>query len=210
MNPVPIETVVKQCIQSALDEHVLVPGKKTGSRVLHPLILQRLNDNGLDATKEFRELNVHGPAWRYWKSEEIVPAPAGWKSVDVKVTYQGAIVALVEIESDLDDLPANPGEYPRNRNGSYAVKSLARNKGGDSFESYHPLERMAVAAIAWAGQASDAHSMAQIKGNSPAVHNPSGLPLFVAVERCRSNDLVILKPRLLSLKAEILWKEKRG
>jgi hypothetical protein len=116
----------------------------------------------------------------------------------------GIPLALIETESDLDDLRL---EGTSKRRGHYDVHSIASSEVGGPFSSYKSLERMAAAAYYHKhrdlGEAAVAR-LETLASNAPADHNPAGLELFLVVGRCRQSDRSILAPRLESLGAQLI------
>lgn len=74
---------------------------------------------------------------------EEIPTRAR-RIIDLVVYRSGSPVALIEAESDLNDL-VNSGTT--RRNGHYDVASIGRSANGANFNSYKSLERMASAAF---------------------------------------------------------------
>jgi hypothetical protein len=66
------------------------------------------------------------------------------RKIDIVVRAGQQPIALIEIESDLNDLKKSG---VTNRNGHYDVFSIAKSADGAYFDSYKPLERMAAAAF---------------------------------------------------------------
>lgn len=119
-------------------------------------------------------------------------------------------VALIEVESDLDDLQESGVS---GRSGHYDVSSIAVSTQGQHFNSYKSLERMAAAAFYFYLHQRDkkypeiGHALEcleALRSDVPADHNPTGLMLFLASGRCRPVDRRILEPRLKSLNASLI------
>jgi hypothetical protein len=149
------------------------------------------------------------PVWRDKLGEEIAPT-MGRRKIDI-VVYDGALpVALIEIESDLDDLRDSGIST---RNGHYDVFSIAKSASGAYFHSYKSLERMAAAGIyfdqfqreeKYPDAKSAVRRLEVIRSDNASDHNPSRLPMFLVSGTCRPGDGEILQARLRSLDAELI------
>ena len=120
------------------------------------------------------------------------------------------LVALIETESDLNDLRV---DGVTKRNGHYDVASIAKTKDGTHFNSYNSLERMASAAFYWSvlrgtgryPSPLDAVRMLEgVMSDDSKDHNPGQVPLFLVSGLCRRQDPVILSRRLESLGAQLI------
>lgn len=188
---------------------------KLGDRVIDPAIAAALTHAGyaIDPKDRGQILAPGLPVWRDKATGTIVPTPRR-REIDIVALADGAPVALIEIESDLDDLRATG---ITNRNGHYDVHSIARRADGRYFNSYHSLERMAVAATVLARRAANRSTTNEavlthldgISSNDPAYHNPLRLPLFLAVGSARRSDPGILDSRLRSLGATLIVRKFR-
>ena len=140
------------------------------------------------------------PVWRDKRTREIVPTP-GRRRIDIVVreSLNGPVVALIEIESDLNDLRAfGVSKKP----GTYDVLSISRDQAGQWFNSYKSIERMAAAAFYCAG--GTLQDLESLSSNSPEDHNPTGLGILVVTGISRAIDRKILAPRLGSLGARLI------
>lgn len=115
---------------------------KPGRELLQLAISSALSSAGNVADQEdFREFLGRGMyPWRN-KDTGLAEPTADRRRIDIVVYGTGSPVALIETESDLEDLRA-PGIVNR-RNGHYDVHSLASNAAKAPFKSYKSLERMA-------------------------------------------------------------------
>ncbi|MGA1683825.1 MAG: hypothetical protein ACO38S_04885 [Gemmobacter sp.] len=140
------------------------------------------------------------PVWRDKRTGEIVPTP-GRRRIDIVVreSLNGPVVALIEIESDLNDLRASGVS---NRSGNYDVFSISRDQAGQWFHSYKSIERMAAAAFYCSG--GTLQDLEFLSSNSPEDHNPTGLGILVVTGISRAIDRKILAPRLGSLGARLI------
>lgn len=167
-------------------------------RELQRLIAKDLVDAGFEVDcEDTRFLLWPGiPVWRGLHGE-ITPTTARRK-IDIVVYSNDKLVALIETESDLNDL---------GKRGTYNVLSIARDASGSPFNSYNSLERMATAAFlaADAGPQGDAiERLERLRTDAPSEHNPLGLPMFLVTGRCRPSDRAALEPRVRSLGAELV------
>ena len=149
------------------------------------------------------------PVWRSKESDGVTPTKRR-RRVDI-VVYRGEqLIAMVETESDLNDLRK---EGVTRRNGHYDVASIARGDDGAYFNSYKSLERLAAAAFYWHVQHVSGNypspdqavaMLDQISSDDPGIHNPGSVPLFLVSGFCRQQDPVILDRRLKSLAAVLI------
>jgi hypothetical protein len=161
-----------------------------------------------------RFLRAQLPVWRT-KVDQAIERTAKRRKIDIVVYDGGKPAALIEIESDLNDLRLS-GITNRAGGKNYDVFSIAKAANGSHFHSYHSLERMAAAAFYYdlrmhhQSLAEDdlaklsLESLSAICSNSIDDHNPTGLPMFLIVGSYRNSDYDILKPRLDSLGAKLL------
>lgn len=152
------------------------------------------------------------PAWRS-KHDDLVVETLTRRKIDLVVYESEQIKALIEIESDLNDL-REVGVSKRGFPNNYDVFSIAKDKNGSWYHSYHSLERMAVAAFCYSEKASgrpiSSHStlvrgLECICSDRPDLHNPANIPIILVSVKCRSKDARILAPRLHSLNAKLLY-----
>ena len=150
------------------------------------------------------------PVWRSKDGTCSVVETARRRRVDIVVYKNERLVALIEVESDLNDLRA---VGVTNRNGHYDVASISKNSDGQYFDSYNSIERMSTAAYCWHKWiASDVHlspaevvtKLEAIASDDPADHNPGRVPLFLVSGICRAVDHQVLKRRLDSLGATLI------
>jgi hypothetical protein len=90
------------------------------------------------------------------------------------------------------------------RSGFYTVLSLAKSADVRYFTSYKSLERMAVASLLVANSGLTLAKLEAITGDTPAIHNPMGVPIYLVTGWCRETDHQELEPRLRSLGAELI------
>ena len=178
-----------------------------GNKLLHPVVADALRAAGYEADKEDtkRLLGAGLPVWRSKDSGEV-ERTQGRRRVDIVVYKQGRLVALIEIESSLDDL-CQLGVS--RRNGHYDVSSIARCASAIFFNSYKSLERMAATAfyVSLQEQLDTEEAVARlsaIRSDLPTDHNPLGVHLLLVSGRCRKTDREILAARLKSLDAELM------
>lgn len=185
---------------------------KVGSKLLQPEIANELQKAGLivDCEDSKNWLQAKIPVWRS-KDTGLVVETKQRRRIDI-VAYDvnQQLVALIELESDLDDLRE---EGVSKRSGHYDVWSIARNHRGDYFDSYNSIERMAVAAYALYMTNRDCiyptsdhicNELVSISSKDKEVHNPLQVPMFLVAGRTRDKDCGILEPRLKSLGTTLL------
>jgi len=174
-------------------------GPKSGNH-LHRHLHGRIMAAGLDPDFEDSRgfLRPGEAVWRDKHSGKVVET-AGRRRIDLVVRDGSRVIALIEVESDLNDLRETGVS---NRSGHHDVFSIARNADGAWFDSYQSLERMGAAAFHAAGGTRDA--LERLSSNDPAAHNPAGLGLFVVTGFSRSRDRRILAPRLAALGARLI------
>ncbi len=152
-------------------------------------------------------LQARMPVWRDKHSDEIVPT-INRRKIDIVVYDGNTPIALVEVESDLDDL--QPTGVSR-RKGHYDVFSIAKSADGFHFHSYKSLERMAAASIyrhlherdgIYPSTKQAIEHLNALNSDNPDDHNPSQLPMFLVCGSCRNSE--ILGARLGSLGAELI------
>ncbi len=206
MNTAQVKSAIDAAIRSTL-RGISVSGK-AGERVLKGATERALVAAGLgvdvEDTKQF--LRAGMPVWRSRDSGEVQLTELR-RRIDLVVYESDFPVALLEIESDLDDLRRN---VTSRRRGHYDVHSIARSSERRFFDSYKSLERMAAAALYWHHMErtgsyptpeEGAALLSAITSDSASVHNPASVPLFLVSGRCRPQDPEILDLRLRSLGA---------
>lgn len=185
---------------------------KLGKSTLQPILGRALAGAGFAVDLEDRRgiLPAGLPVWRS-KDTGAVEATRARRLIDI-VVYgpAGNVVALIETESDLDDLRKSGVSR---RNGHYDVWSIASDEDGKHFHSYKSLERMAAAAYAIGLQrdrpltvTNFVAALEGIKSNRAETHNPMGVGMFLVTGRSRTVDRDILAPRLASLGAALISK----
>jgi hypothetical protein len=200
-----ISDVIRRCLAE-----LTVPGK-VGKSLLQPSIAAALRRSGYTADEEDSEqlLRPGMPVWRSKEDGAVVPTQRRRK-IDIVVYKDRRVVALVESESDLNDLRRSG---VTKRSGHYDVASIARDGGGRYFDSYNSLERMAAAAHYWYSSGVNGAypsppeavaTLERIASDCPAQHNPARLPLVLVSGNCRSLDLEVLERRLTSLGAQLI------
>lgn len=184
---------------------------KTGKRQLQPTLAVALRDAGFSADEEDQRqfLKSGMPVWRSKDNQTIEPT-TGRRRVDIVVYRNSSPIALIETESDLNDLRTLG---VTRRNGHYDVWSIARTATGAYFDSYNSLERMAAAAFYWhqstrvgryPSVAEATKLLEAVRSNECSDHNPGHLALFLVCGTCRTQDNAILEPRLVSLGARLM------
>lgn len=173
---------------------------KVGQRLLQPTIAQVLTAAGYDVdVEDTRGFFPPGlPAWRDKQSFEIVATP-GRRRIDLVVRRNEEVVALIETESDLNDLREHGVS---GRSGHYDVFSIAGRAGGTWFNSYKSLERMASAV--WYATGRSQATLQELKSEAQEAHNPTGICLVLVTGSSRTLDRRILAPRLKSLGASLV------
>jgi hypothetical protein len=196
--------LIRAVIQSAI-RAAKIEGK-CGRKLLQPLIAQELNRAGFDADTEDKRglLGAGLPVWRD-KYNEQVEITRGRRKIDIVVYRDARSIALIETESDLDDL--RQAGVTR-RSGHCDVFSIAKSASGAYFHSYKSLERMAAAAFYLSVRTCSALAavdlFTNIKSDDAADHNPTGIGLYLVSGACRRMDERILTLRLRSLNAELI------
>ncbi|HEY4943596.1 MAG TPA: type I restriction enzyme HsdR N-terminal domain-containing protein [Rhizomicrobium sp.] len=183
---------------------------KCGQKVLQPKLATALNNAGYNVDKEDMGvfLRREMPVWRNKNTGEIEDTKAR-RLIDIVVRRNGRPVALIEVESDLNNLQRQDTGRQDHR---YNVLSIARSADGLHFNSYRSLERMAAAAFYFHLMEHDEvhqrtiliEKLVSIRSNRPEDHNPAALPMFLACGSCRKSDMDTLGPRLKSLGAQLL------
>jgi hypothetical protein len=182
---------------------------KMGKGILQPRVGGEIEKIGFtvdyEDTKGFLESGV--AVWRSKETHEI-ESTAARRLIDLVVYDGDRPIALIETESDLNDLRETGVSR---RCGHYDVYSIAKDALGAHFHSYKSLERMATAAFFHAARLSSSFDrfealkrLMALASNSPEEHNPEGLGLFLVTGRCRNLDRRILAPRLKSLNATLV------
>jgi len=189
-----VESIIRECTQS-LSIH-----GKCGESLLKPAVKDALSRSGFEVDAEDTGIFLAAGAsvWRDKESGEVVPT-ARRRRVDLVVRNGEQVVALIETESDLNDLRE---QGVSSRSGHYDVYSIARNGAGKWFDSYKSLERMAAAAYYASGGTTSA--LENMRSDLPSEHNPGHLPLFLVTGLSRALDRRILEPRLGSLGARVI------
>jgi Holliday junction resolvase len=184
---------------------------KIGKSMLQPALACELRSGGFNVDEEDSAglLRAGMPVWRSKDDGRVVPT-MGRRRLDL-VVYRGShVAALIETESDLNDLRESGVS---SRSGHYDVASIARRADGSFFNSYNSLERMAAAAyfhdrFVRSGTYPEARQAAQvleeIASDAPTDHNPAGILLVLVSGLCRPKDAGILKPRLDALGAHLV------
>jgi hypothetical protein len=184
---------------------------KVGKRLLQPSLAVALRSAGYAADEE-DQAQVLKPGMAVWRSKDdnsVVPT-RGRRRVDIVAYKDAQLVALIETETDLNDLRESG---VTRRNGHYDVFSISRNAAGNHFHSYNSLERMAAAAFYWHALQTTGHypspdngtrSLEVLRSDRPADHNPGRCALFLVSGSCRAQDKGILQPRLESLGATLV------
>ena len=199
---------IRKAIQSALSKISIVG--KLGSNILQPAIASAIRNAGFEVDEEDDAFFL-SPRLSVWRSKDTneTEKTGTRRQIGIVVHGNGRPIALIETESDLNDLKR---DGVTRRNGHYDVLSIARNADGASFNSYKSLERMAAAAFYhhlqdqgfdMAPELAE-RAIGSIRSNEPRDHNPAGLALFLVTGFCRQMDKKILQPRLSSLNAELI------
>ncbi len=161
---------------------------KRGKGVLQPHIADALRNAGFTVDTEDSQhlLQAKMPVWRSKDTGEVVPTK-GRRAIDIVAYDSSKQIALIETESDLNDLRLNG---VTRRNGHYDVFSISRSAGGKYFDSYNSLERMAAAAFFCdldrrIGQHPDPDSaiqaMSGVVSDDIEMHNPLRIPLILVI-----------------------------
>jgi hypothetical protein len=189
---------IEEIIRSGTKD--LIVSGKIGQRLIQPRIAKILEDSGFEVDLEDSQsfLPAGTPAWRDKSTREVVETKTRLK-IDLVVRLDGAVVAMVEVESDLNDLRETG---VTKRSGHYDVFSISRNSGGHWFHSYKSLERMASAASHAAGRSIS--DIAEIASDLASDHNPKGFGVFLVTGSSRELDRRILAPRIASLDAKLI------
>lgn len=198
---------LENCIRAALPAAQPPKGVKIGNqlqRQVGALLATRGFVVDVGDTRCFLKRGM--PVWRSKHSGEIAPSAAR-RIIDLVIySASGDLLALIETESDLDDLRLSGVTQ---RNGNYDVFSIARNYQGGHFNSYNSLERMA-AAVSYrhseiTGRIDNfVDILSNIASDSPGDHNPLDVGIFLVTGRYRPQDPAILEPRLKSLNARLI------
>jgi len=206
----PASTRIEAAIKKAFKGEY-PPGEKIGTS-LERAVGEALTSEGFRVDYQDRSgfLGYGLPVWRDKNSGEV-ELTNGRRRIDIVVyDNDNRSVALVETESDLNDLKRSG---VTNRNGHYDVFSIARDSTGEHFHSYKSPERMAAAAFyRWTREVRGAEEsemkqmLEKLSSDDPAAHNPLGLGLFLVTGYCRPTDREILAPRLRSLNASLLFR----
>ena len=184
---------------------------KAGKSLLQPTVALALRKAGFTADEEDsgQLLRSGMPVWRSKDDNTVVPTK-GRRRVDIVVYRNSDLVALIETESDLNDLRVNG---VTKRNGHYDVASVARGNDGTYFNSYNSIERMAAAAFYWDALCRNGfypspqravEMLEAVMSDESRDHNPGQIPLFLVSGFCRRHDREILSRRLTSLGAILI------
>ena len=137
---------VRDQIRAVINDVPKPIGKGKIGKQLHKdiaIALERRTDFKIDKEDTAQFLRARMPVWRDKKSCEIEPT-ASQRKIDIVVYNANFLIALIEVESDLNDLQLSGVS---NRNRHYDVFSIAKSANGQYFHSYKSLERMAAAAM---------------------------------------------------------------
>jgi hypothetical protein len=193
------------------------PPKPKCGKYIQDAVAARLNElPNFSAKKEDSEHFLHAqmPVWRT-KGDRAIERTAKRRKIDIVIYERENPAALIEIESDLNDLRLS-GITNRASGKNYDVFSIAKAANGEHFHSYHSLERMAAAAFyydlrnRYQSLTEDDFAkfslerLSAICSDAVDDHNPAVLPIFLIVGSHRDSDYDILKPRLESLGAKLL------
>ena len=184
---------------------------KIGKSHLQPTIARALREAGFVADEEdAKQLLPAGiPVWRSKDDSKVVPTTRR-RLVDIVVYRNGQLAALIETESDLNDLRVSGVSK---RNDHYDVASISKNSDGEYFDSYRSVERMAVAAFHWnlrlkidqdPSPQQVVNSLESIQSDDPLLHNPAMVPILLVSGCCRKFDRPILSRRMESLNATLV------
>lgn len=184
---------------------------KTGKAVLQPTVASALSEAGfrVDLEDAAEVLPNWLPVWGSKDDGQVVPTVRR-RRIDLVVYEADVPVALIETESDLNDLRI---AGVTKRSGHYDVASIARHGDGGHFDSYNSLERMACAAFYWhqsrtCGRYPTREQavalLEAIASDDPGDHNPAGLTLVLVSGNCRPQDEGIIARRLRSLSASLV------
>jgi hypothetical protein len=206
----PIGALVKSAVS-------LTPVRgKQGRDLLQGLVANHISQAGLvaDLEDQGQFLQSGMPVWRSKDTGQVELTP-GRRLTDIVVYDQRKPIALIEIESDLNDLRRTG---VTNRNGHYDVHSIARDANGSFFHSYKSLERMAAAAMyhalftesgAYPTSDQGVSRLQKLASDDPSDHNPMALELILVSGSCRSYDREVLAKRLQSLGAQLICVTQR-
>jgi len=184
---------------------------KSGQKILQPVIADAINNAGYEADKEDGGIFLRAamPVWRS-KNTGAIEITKTRRKIDIVVKSKGQPIALIETESDLNDLKR---DGITRRNGHYDVFSIAKSGKCLHFDSYKSLERMAAAACYFHLQQTMANELSPeaavtlieaISSDQPSDHNPTNIAMFLVTGSSRQQDKEILRPRLLSLNAQLI------
>jgi len=187
---------------------------KIGKQLHKDIVVALKQGTGLRIEKEdkLQFLRRQMPVWRDKNSKGVVPT-IKQRKIDIIVYDIDLPVALIEVESDLDDLQQSGVS---NRDGHYDVFSIARSADGTHFHSYKSIERMAAAAMYHYLYKRDRlyptaelalEYLEALHSDDHTDHNPSALPMFLVSGSCKKSE--ILQRRLKSLNAELICKGSR-
>ncbi len=173
---------------------------KIGKSLLQPRIADVLTKAGYDVDVEDLRCFLPGglPVWRDKADGKVVATP-GRRRIDLVVRNEERVVALIETESDLNDLRETGVS---GRSGNYDVFSIAQTAKGGYFHSYKSLERMAAAA--WYAAGKSQSGLERLTSDAATDHNPLGIGIILVTGFSRSVDRAVLAPRLASLGAKLI------
>lgn len=185
---------------------------KLGRRLLQPSIAAALKAASFEVDQEDQR-GFLASGMSPWRSKDtgLPEITTSRRRLDLVVYIQDRPIALIETESDLDDLRP-PGVVNR-RSGHYDVHSISSDAQGRPFESYKSLERMAAAAFyaavaqssgSYPSPAEGCRLLEGIRSDAPDEHNPHALLLVLVSGRVRANDPSLLEPRLKALGAYLV------
>ena len=184
---------------------------KVGKSFLQPSLSQYLEQHGYvvdqEDTRQFLKPGIS--VWRNKKNCSIAPTQKQ-RRIDIVVYKDNIPVALIETESDLKHLRKNGFSDSKKR---YDVYSIAKGSNGKYFNSYKSLERMATAAFLYhlfqvnrlyPNNDEAMEKLEAISSDSPDIHNPGGMELYLVTGSCRPKDREILRERLSSTNAVLI------
>jgi hypothetical protein len=186
---------------------------KRGEKLKH-LLVKHLIECGYDADMEDSRMFLKPgmPVWRSKHDKEIkYPKPRARLKIDIVVYKSNIPIALIEVESDLDDLRIK-GVTNRDNGYNYDVYSIAKKRNGKYFDSYKSLERMTAAAFYFylsqeqgiENNNEAIKTLEKISSDDIDDHNPSNFPLYLITDKCTSTHREILDERLKVTGAEFI------
>jgi hypothetical protein len=184
---------------------------KGSNSILDPMLCDGLKRRGYFPSKERLPSSSLPIAW--WRHPDTLePINGKGRTADIAVRDKtGNLIAVIECESDVSDIPEAGRERKKRggHSGNYYVKSLARNSHGEHYASYLSLERMAVLALSaqypHLGGSELRDILTVIASSAVREHNPKGLELFLVLEFNHEIERHnIIGPRLSSLGASLV------